>query len=237
MMKLIARMFAAALMLLSGPYVWAQTTATMDEAGLQSYSVQDVVGRYPAGAIKTQETADSALEDVKQARANIEARFNAEQHACYPKFFATSCLNKAKERRRVDLLTVKPIEVEANAYIRHARVVERDRRLTEKAAENEGKAILQQAPGEGKTDDAGKSIHEQNSVSRDAQRKARADAQAKKNEKQAEKQQSLKANEAAEEQKRAANIRRYEEKVKESAARQKEILEKKAEKEKAQQQK
>ena len=237
MMKLIANMSVAALMLLSGPYAWAQTAATMDEAALQSYSVQGVAERYPAGSIKSQETADRALEDVKQARANIEARFNAEQHTCYPTFFATSCLNKAKERRRVDLLTVRPIEVEANAYIRHARVIERDRRLAEKAAENEGKAILQQVPAEGKTDDASTSAHEQNSVSKDAQRKARADARAEKIEKQAEKEKNLKANEAAEEEKRAANIKRYEEKVKESAARQKAILEKKAEKERAQQQK
>ncbi len=205
---------------------------------MQAYSVPAVTERYPVGSIQTHEVAERALVDLAQVRKAIEARFAADQHDCYPKFFTTSCLNKVKESRRVDLLAVKPIEVEANAYIRQARVTERDRRQAEKAAKNEGKAILQQqALEEERTDDAGMSSRGQHNTSGDVQRKTRVDARAERIEKQAEKERNLKANEAAEEKKRAENIKRYEEKVKASAARQKEILEKKAEKERLQQQK
>ncbi|MDO9421226.1 MAG: hypothetical protein Q7T66_11230 [Herminiimonas sp.] len=143
-------------------------------------------------------------------------------------------MNKATERRRLELLMVKPVEIEANAYVRQARVVERDKRLAEKAAENSGKPMLTETPGENKAATDAKNLEsEKNSASKETARKARADAYADKNAKYAEKQQNLKENEAAEEQKRAENIKKYEEKVKASEARQKEILEKKAEKERA----
>ncbi len=231
-MKLTLKMFAVGSILLSSQFSWAQVPVALDDAALQAYSVQEAVGQYPTGSIQSQEAASSALEMVTAARANIDARYKLDQRACYPKFFTTSCLNKATERRRVELLLVKPVEIEANAYVRQARVVERDRRLAEKAAENAGKPMLSGTSGENKAVTDAKNL-ENESMSKEVERKARADAYAKKNEKYAEKQQNLKANEAAEEQKRAENIKKYEEKVKASEARQKEILEKKAEKEQA----
>lgn len=234
-MKFTLKMFVAGSVFLISQFSWAQAPATLDDAALLAYSVQDAVNQYPTGSIKSQETAASALEMVTTARANIEARYKVDQRLCYPKFFTTSCLDKATERRRVELLLVKSVEVEANAYLRQARVVERDRRLAEKAAENAGKPMQTETPNERKAAADAKNLeNEKNSVSKDAERKARADAYAKKNAEYAERQQILKTNEAVEEQKRAENIKKYEEKVKESEARQKEILQKKAEKEKAQ---
>lgn len=226
-MKLILKQLAAASIFLSVQLVCAQTPAPIDAAAL-TYSVQELTERYPVGSIQSQETAASALAEITQTRSGIETRFVADQQACYPKFFTTSCLNKAKEQRRVDLLRVRPIEIEANAYIRQARVVERDRRLAEKAAENAGKPMLNEAPHEEKVKASG---NEPAEMMQDMQRKARADAYAKRNAEHAEKQQNLKQNEHAEEQKRAANIKKYEEKVKESEARQQDILKRKAEKE------
>ncbi|RBA23433.1 hypothetical protein [Herminiimonas fonticola] len=235
-MKLLLKMFVAGSILLSSQFSWTQASAlaVLDETALQAYSVQGAVDKYPAGSIHSHEAANSALEMVTTARANIEARYKVEQRVCYPKFFTTSCLNKATERRRVDLLLLKPVEVEANAYIRQARVAERDKRLAEKAAQNAGKPMLTETPGDNKAaTDARNVENEKNGVSKEAERKARADAYAERNKKYVEKQQNLKANEVAEEQKRAENIKKYEEKVKASEARQKEILEKKAEKERA----
>ena len=233
-MKLPLKMFVAGSILLCSQFLWAQTPATMDETALHFYSVQDDVAKYPAGSIQSQESATSALEMVTTARANIEARYKVDQRVCYPKFFTTSCLNKATERRRVELLLVKPVEIEANAYVRQALVVERDKRLAEKAAENAGKPMLTETQGENKAATDTKNLeNEKNSGSNESVRKARTDAYVEKNAKYAEKQQNLKANEAAEEQKRAENVKKYEEKVKASEARQKEILEKKAEKKRA----
>lgn len=233
-MKSTLKILIVGSIVLFGQFSWAQTPTVLDDAALEAYSVQGDVARYPSGSIQSQEAASSALEMVTTARANIEARYKLDQRVCYPKFFATSCLNKATERRRVELLSLKPVEIEANAYVRQARVVERDRRLAEKAAENAGKPILTDTQNENKaTSDAKKLEIEKKSASKEAERKARADAYAEKNAKYAEKQKNLKENEAAEEQKRAENIKQYEEKVKASEARQKEILEKKAEKERA----
>ena len=233
-MKLTLKIFALCSILLSSQFSWAQAPSALDDAALHAYFVQDAVSLHPTGSIQSNEAAVSALEMVTTARANIEARFKIDQRVCYPKFFTTSCLNKATERRRIELLLVKPVEIEANAYLRQARVVERDRRLAEKAAENAGKPMLTETPNENKAATDAKNLEiEKNSVSKEAERKARADAYADKNAKFAEKQQSLKSNEAAEEQKRAENVKKYEEKVKASEARQKEILEKKAEKERS----
>lgn len=230
-MKLILKIFAASLILLFCQFSSAETSP-INEAALQAYSVQEVLDQYPAGSIQSQEAASSALEMVAAARANIEARYKVDQRICRPKFFTTSCLNKATERRRVDLLAVKPVEIEANAYIRHARVLERDSRLAEKAAENAGKPMLNETSSENRAaTDAQNSESEKNGVTKEYERKARADAYAKKNAEYLERQQNLKADEAAEELKRAENIKKYEEKVKASEARQKEIMQKKAEKE------
>lgn len=230
-MKCNVKIFAVGLLLLASQFAWAQVAVKLDDAMLQAYSVNEAVARYPAGSIQSEEVASAALETVTEARSNIEARFAVDQSVCYPKFFTTSCLNKAAERRRLDLLLVRPLEIEANAYTRRAKVEERDRRLAEKAAENAGKPLLNETPVQDNA--AGMKAPGNEAVSSDAQRKARADAYAKKNAEHAEKQQRLKENEQADAEKRAANIKRYEEKVRESAARQKEIAEKKAEKERA----
>lgn len=233
-MKLLLKIFAASSILMSCQFSSAESSP-IDEAALQAYSVQEALSQYPAGSIQSQEVASNALQMVTTARDNIEARYKMDQRVCYPKFFTTSCLNKAAERRRLDLLAVKPVEIEANAYIRQARVVERDRRLAEKAAESAGKPMLNESSGENNAaTDSSHLESQKNSASKEAERKARADAHAKKNAEYAEKQQNLKANEAVEEQKRAENIKKYEEKVKASEARQKEILQKKAEKERLQ---
>lgn len=232
-MKCNVKIFAAGSLLLASQFAWAQAAVKLDDAMLQAYSVNEAVAGYPAGSIQSEEAASAALETVTEARSNIEARFAADQRTCYPKFFTTSCLNKAAERRRLDLLLVRPLEIEANAYTRRAKVEERDRRLAEKAAENAGKPILSETPVQDNAAGVKAPGNEAHPVSSDAQRKARADAYAKKNAEQVEKQQRLKENEQADAEKRAANIKRYEEKVRESAARQKEIAEKKAEKERA----
>ena len=78
------------------------------------------------------ESANAALAEAAAERAHIEARYSAEERACHPHFFATSCIDEAKERRRNALSQVRPIEIEANTFKRQARVIERERELEKK---------------------------------------------------------------------------------------------------------
>lgn len=224
-MKYIFPTCLGATFLLAGNLVFAQPAPVAAETPDHVYLPKELIERYPADSIKSNEVAERAVEEVNKTRADIEARFVADQKACYKVFFTTSCLDKIKEQRRLDLVSIKPIELEANSYIRHAKVDERDRRLAEKNAQNAAKAAANaDKPVDERTAKDGPGTAEE------AQRKARAEAYAKRNAEYAEKQRLLKENEAADAQKRAENVQRYEEKVRAAEEKQKEIARKKAEK-------
>ena len=116
---------AAMLLVLAGQGAMAQ------DAGL---TPTGLAARYPSGSIQSSEAADQALREVEQQRAAVEHKYADEEHICYSKFFATSCLDKAKESRRVALGLIRNVEVDANAFIRTARVAQRDHDLAEKRA-------------------------------------------------------------------------------------------------------
>ncbi len=228
-MKKSLKLLILAPWLLSMQIAQAQS-ATDESKDALSYTIDEVVQRYPADSIQSTEAANEALKDVSAARARLDARLAAEEQVCYPKFFTTSCLNKAAERKRLDLLSVRAIEIEANAYIRHARVEKRDRKLEEaareRAAKNAANPILVapkpvtgDVPAPAETDGAA-----------DEKRKARAEAYVKKNEDHAKRQQELQQKEQSGAAERAANVEKYEEKQKEAEKRQKEIAARKAEK-------
>lgn len=220
--------FTAIGMVLFAGQAMAQAASAIDATAAQAYSISELQSRYPENSIQSSEAAASALAEVKEAHANIEARHEADRRACYPKFFATACLNKATERRRVDLSKVRQIEIEANAYIRQAKVVERDRKLVEKAAKDGTVAPSGRVPMSTVIDAEQAAT---NAAAKEAQRKARAEASAKKLATHAEKQQRQQERDSANAQQRAENIEKYEAKVRQSEARQKEISRKKAEKE------
>jgi hypothetical protein len=96
--------------------------------------------RYPAGAIVSSEQAEKALDEVVQERGRVAAKFLREEQACYAKFFATSCREKAKEVQRLAENRLRAIEVEAKAYQRRERAQERDRVLAEQRAQEEAEA-------------------------------------------------------------------------------------------------
>ena len=225
-MKQFLNVVLCASMLLGSQLALAQSEAAND--AILSYTVDEVVQRYPADSIQSPETAESALKDVEEARKQLEARFATEQKLCYPKFFTTSCLNKAAERKRVDLLAVKAIEIEANSYIRHARVEKRDRKLEEKAKERAEKNAVNPILVEPKADEA---APRDDAADTDSQRKAKAAAYAEKQKEYAQRQQDQALKEKSEEAERAANVKKYEAKQKESAERQRKVAERKAEKE------
>jgi hypothetical protein len=211
----------------------AQTETVVAPENAAAYSIAPLLAQYPPDSIQSPETANSALKDVDEARDRIEERYVIEQHACYPKFFTTSCLDKVTERRRHDLATIRPIQVEANAYIRKAKVVERDRKLAEKAAENEADAAqrLQQGQDHQAIVRDKAVTDQQDAVSRESQRQKRADDAAHKKADHAAKEQQRQAHAGKDAQQRAENVTKYNKKVADAKVRQKEVADKKAQRE------
>jgi colicin import membrane protein len=162
--------------------------------------------------------ADQRLASVARERAAIAAAYAQREHECYQKFLVNNCLAEAKERRRLGLLTQRAFEIEAARYKRQAAVDERDRAIakaeTEMAAEEARLAAEPPAPPR------------QVSDVRPPRPKPVASRIAQHNEKlkQAE------AREKADAGKRAANVRAFERRKRQSEERQKDVAARLAEK-------
>jgi colicin import membrane protein len=162
--------------------------------------------------------ADQQLAAVARERAGIEARFAERERVCYDKFFVTSCLDEAKERRRAGLAAQRAIEVQAERFKRQAGVEERDRKLAEaeKKFREEEAALAKEPPKPVRTVEAAPPPRAATVPSRIAERDAKLKA--------------AQAKEAAQAPKRAQSVRDYEARKAESAERQREVARKKAEK-------
>ncbi len=199
---------SAVLMLACHSVAWAEGDLTPE----------GLAAKYPSGSIQTQESAEQALREVDQQRAAVEQKFADEQHTCYSKFFATNCLDSAKEERRIALAQIRKVEVDANSYIRSARVVERDRNLADKRARdaaNPPKPLTDVAP----KSNAQSAPHDPDEGAR---RITEHDAKVK----------AQQQEEAAQAPERAAKAEAYHKKVSDAEARQRDVAQKKAEKQK-----
>lgn len=184
--------------------------------------------RYPAGSIRSVVEADAALAAASAERAEIEARYVTEEQACHPRFFATSCIDQAKERRRVALAILRPVEIEANTFKRQARVTERDRALSERLEKSEKERMERESrPAVEEPRPA-----EPASVSDEAAHKAAGPSRQEKHE---EKVRRQKAGDASMATKREAKIAAYEKKKRDALERQQKVAERKAEKERKRQ--
>lgn len=219
-----ALLFAACVLALHASCVSAQGRDTLAASTETSSSINE---RYPAGSIKTEVAADAALADVGKERAAIEARFTVEEQACHPKFFATSCVEQAKERKRKALANVRKVELEANSFKRREKAEERDKAVAERQSKAEADLLEREHALQGKEAEP----HDAQKIdARDAERKAPAIFSDRVAEHEA-KQQRLAQEEKANEAKRAENVADYEKKVKAAQERQRKIAEKKAKKE------
>lgn len=181
---------------------------------------------YPAGSIRSAEAAESALAEVAKERVEVEQRFAAEGRTCYSKFFATNCMDEAKERRRKALAQLRAVEVEANAYNRQARAAEREQAQADRRAMEETDRLERARRQQEKENAAAPSTthsepKKESPAAAASERRARHDAKLKR----------LQKEEAANAKKRADNIAAYERKVQAAQARQKEVENRKAEKE------
>jgi colicin import membrane protein len=181
------------------------------------------IGQAPLGAPRVPqshsvEQANATLEQVARDRAAVNDEFAASERVCNTKFFVNNCLDKAKEKRRAALASLRAIEVEAQHFKRADSVAKRDADLAERVRKDNEEQALRAA----KPPKAPKEEHEAPHAPTGptvAEREAEHDAK--------EKRQG--AQEAAGAGKRAANVAAFEEKQAESLRRQAIVAKKKEE--------
>lgn len=163
--------------------------------------------------------ANERLANVAAERAAIEARFAAREAVCYDKFFVTSCLDEARERRRNSLNAQREVEVEAEYFLRKHKVEERDRAMAEADAayQAEEARAAAQPPAAPKTIAPVPPPRPGNVAKRTAERNARLQKEA--------------AAAPADAAKRAENAAAFEERRRKSEERQREVAERKAQRE------
>ena len=158
--------------------------------------------------------ADARLARAAADKARAEAAFAADEQQCYARFMVSNCLDKAREKRRRALAGVRAIEIEAERFKRQAKADARDRDLARAEADFEAeRARLAAAPPPVRA-------AEPAPAPRPALARDRAAAQAAKLK-------QLEAQDRAGAAKRAANVQAFEQRRRDSAQRQNEIVEKK----------
>jgi hypothetical protein len=171
----------------------------------------------PPAPVTSVAQADQQLAAVRRERAGIEARFAERERVCYDKFFVTSCLEEAKERRRSALAAQRAIEVQAERFKRQAVVDERDRKLAEaeKRYHEEEARLAAEPPQPTRQAEAAPPPRAASAPGRIAERDARLKAG--------------QAKQAAEAPQRAKNVRDFERRKAESEERQRDVERRKAE--------
>jgi hypothetical protein len=102
----------------------------------------------PAQAQTTSvEQANAKLEQVAKDRDAVEQEYATSENVCNSKFFVNNCLDKAKEKRRVALSSLRAIEVEAEHFKRVDSVRKRDADLAERARKDADEQAQRAAHG------------------------------------------------------------------------------------------
>ena len=119
----------------------SQTSAAVSPAPFEpdpNYMPPAMKARYPIQSIISMELANQALEEVKKAKKQIEEVFKRDEKTCFKTLLANRCIVEAKDRRRVSLNEIRPIQVEAERFKRHDAVVKREQALEKKQAKEAG---------------------------------------------------------------------------------------------------
>ncbi|WP_071326293.1 hypothetical protein [Janthinobacterium sp. 1_2014MBL_MicDiv] len=186
----------------------------------QGGTALDEVGAPQVPATLSVDEADAKLKLAASEREAAENEFAAREQECYNKFFVNSCLDKAKEKRRLILVRLRAVEAEANHFKRAESVrlrdidlakTQEDARLdAEQRAAAVPKPVKVVAPEPAPPKPQGKSVAE-----REAEHAAKL--------------QKLAAEEAAEAPRRAAREAQFAKKQAEAVARQKRVAQRLAE--------
>lgn len=201
-----------------------QGTAFAQDDAVDIDATADIVAKqFPAGSILDKDIAAQALDMVKQARSEITIAADTRDRECYTRFFVTRCLDKVKESKRLALGELRSVEVEANAFLRRERVVERDRQLEKDRLERESKTPQAERPVR-----MPQSVDPQQQEREQAQRKLNEEEYARRAAEHEARQERLRAKEAAGAAKRERNALARERKVQQSLERQRELEERAA---------
>jgi colicin import membrane protein len=194
------------------------------------------VTRYSAGSIKSVDEADAALAEMSKERADVEARHILDKQACHPKFFATACIDEAKERRRKEIMQLRSIEIEAHAFMRQARVNAREQALADRQTkgDTDGRERQREQRNEnvaprGQEFDQEKPAPAAENILSTKLTDSGSKGQAKRK--------TIHANDVSTPEMHAEKVRAYEKKVQAAYKRQQQVLDRKAEKEKRRQKK
>ncbi|PUA18963.1 hypothetical protein C7W93_03365 [Glaciimonas sp. PCH181] len=215
--------------------VAASASASIDPNTLLDASIPaaDFVAHHPAGSVTSVVGADAVLTDITKARADVELRSLNEQRICYKKFFTNRCLNAAKEQRRLALKQIRPLEVEANAFKRRATADDRDKALADQAAKEGIAAPKREQDQKDKEITTARKVKEGNekAAAVETNTKLHAGEAEKRVTDNAQKLQRIQQTETAKAAERAANRAAFIKKGQDATARQRDVAEKKAEKE------
>lgn len=190
--------------------------------------------RYPAGSLKSVEAAQAALDEAKQDREVAGIRYTLDQRTCYAKFLVNSCLEEAKERKRVAEKNIKQVEVEANVYQRQANVDERDRSLADQRVKDQEESARRLQEQKDKEVASARKVQESNAKNREVQQRidqnkdVPADYRIREHEAKVRQQQ---AEDAAKAPERAANAAAREQRIKDAEEHRLDVERKKAESE------
>jgi len=91
------------------------------------------------------EEADATLAKVARERDAVNAEYAAREAVCNEKFFVNNCLDKAKEQRRAALANLRVLEVEAEHFKRADSVARRDADLAERVRKDEEELARREA--------------------------------------------------------------------------------------------
>jgi colicin import membrane protein len=173
--------------------------------------------------------AEARLAKAAADRARTEAAFAADERHCYTRFMVNNCLDDAREKRREGLSGLRGIEVEAQRFIRQARVDERDRDLAKAEAEFQAEQARTAAAPPAPVRAAEPRV----APAPAAATAAKPAVARQKPARPAAKMKTPDADDQAGAAKRAANVQAFEKRKRDSEQRQKEIAEKKREKQAA----
>lgn len=222
---------------------WAQDAAKPSDAGAvvaetgtaldASVPAADFIARHPIGSVSSVAGADEVLADVAKARAEVELRTLNEQRICYKKFFTNHCLDAAKERRRLALKQIRPLDVEANAFKRRATADDRDKALADQRSKEEIESPKREQDQKEKDSSTARKVKEgsEKAAAVETNTKQHAGEAEKRLTDNAAKLQRIQQAETAKVSERAANRAAFIKKAQDAAARQRQVAEKKAEKE------
>lgn len=190
------------------------------------------VTHHPPGSVKSVVDADDVLTDVTKARDEVELRNLNDRRVCYKMFFTNHCLDAAKEKRRLALKQIRPLEVEANAFKRRATADDRDKALAAQQAKSDISAPKLQQEQKDTEGSIAKKLKD--GAEHDAEVTANTKLHAGEAEKRisdnANKLQQIHQNDAAKASERAGNRAAFAKKGQDAADRQRKVAEKKAEK-------